>query len=137
MTDVVTRRHSKRSSGFEFEVERSLVQGSRSEGRGVLAAHMASNLTEVDFLWLPCRYQRSFGAGRRVITCPAVKRGVNKTSIGQHFQERPPPNRAGNSVGPSAFVGDFFWRDVGVQQDVRHLESSARPQNAMDFSQHH
>ncbi len=76
-------------------------------------------------LRLLCRKQGAFGAGRRVITCPAMKSGVDESRIRQHFQEQPLPNRAGNSVGPSALVGHFFRCDVFVQQNVSHLKPTA------------
>ena len=57
-----------------------------------------------------------------MIAGPAVKGGVDESGLREHFQERPLPNRAGNSVGPSALVSYFFRRNVFMQQNVGHLK---------------
>lgn len=61
-----------------------------------------------------------------MVAGPAEKTAFDKTCLGQHRQERPPPHRTGDSVRPLAFVGHFFRRHVLVQQDVGHLEPTAR-----------
>ena len=85
-------------------------------------------LSPVRSRWLPGRDERPLGAGRRAVAGPAVGAGLDKAGLGQHPQERPPPHGAGDSVRPLALLRHFLLRHAVVQQDVGHLEPTARAQ---------
>ena len=60
----------------------------------------------------------------------------DKSRLAEHLQERPPPHGTGDSVRPFAEVGHFCRRHVLMQQDVGHLEATARTKNTKRLGQH-
>lgn len=75
---------------------------------------MMRRLFPICHRWSPCRDERPFGEGRRVVASPAVNAALDKTDLGQHLQERPPPHGTGDSVRPLALFCHFFRRYVLV-----------------------
>lgn len=67
----------------------------------------------------------SIRAGGRLIARATAKLAVDKSSLGQHLQERPFPHGAGDSVRPGAQSSHFLWGNVVLQHDVSHKQASS------------
>ena len=59
----------------------------------------------------------------------------DESRFNQHLQERPLPHSPGDSVRPRTFDRHLIGRDVRLQQDVSHLEPTARFQDPENLTQ--